>query len=87
MEFDFKAILQTFMAECEEHFAKMEEALVALETKPHERQHHLGTKNVEVARHLLESESIPLVGHDVGGQRGRKLIFQTDDGAAWIKPL
>ena len=44
-------------------------------------------KNVEVARHLLESESIPLVGHDVGGQRGRKLIFQTDDGAAWIKPL
>jgi two-component system, chemotaxis family, sensor kinase CheA len=36
MEFDFKAILQTFMAECEEHFAKMEEALVALETKPHD---------------------------------------------------
>ena len=52
-----------------------------------QRQHHLGMKNVEVARHLLESESIPLVGHDVGGQRGRKLIFQTDDGAAWIKPL
>ena len=36
MEFDFKAILQTFRAECEEHFAKMEEALVALETKPHD---------------------------------------------------
>src|SRR5829696_7391150 len=34
MELDFEAILQTFMAECEEHFAKMEEALVALETNP-----------------------------------------------------
>ena len=34
MEFDFEAIIQTFMAECEEHFAKMEEALVALEANP-----------------------------------------------------
>jgi chemotaxis protein CheD len=52
-----------------------------------QRKHHLGLKNIEVARHLLESESIPLVGHDVGGQRGRKLIFHTDDGAAWVKSL
>ena len=52
-----------------------------------QRQHHLGMKNVEVARHLLECESIPLVSHDVGGQRGRKLIFHTDDGAAWVKTL
>ncbi len=34
MEFDFEAILQTFMAESEEHFAKMEESLVALEANP-----------------------------------------------------
>ena len=52
-----------------------------------QRQNHLGMKNIEVARDLLESESIPLVGHDVGGERGRKLIFHTDDGAAWVKPL
>ena len=52
-----------------------------------ERQHHLGMKNIEVARDLLESESIPLVGHDVGGHRGRKLIFHTNDGAAWVKHL
>lgn len=51
------------------------------------RQHHLGMKNIEIARQLLESESIPLVGHDVGGERGRKVIFHTDDGAAWVKPL
>ena len=52
-----------------------------------QRQNHLGMQNVEVARELLESESIPLVGHDVGGQRGRKVVFHTDDGAAWVKSL
>ncbi len=52
-----------------------------------QRQHRLGTKNIEIAQELLKSASIPLVGHDVGGQRGRKLIFHTDDGAAWVKPL
>ena len=52
-----------------------------------QRQHHLGTKNIETAQELLKSESIPVIGHDVGGQRGRKLIFHTDDGAAWVKAL
>ena len=34
MELDLEAILQTYLAECAEHFAKMEEALVALEANP-----------------------------------------------------
>ncbi|MGZ8518561.1 MAG: chemotaxis protein CheA [Candidatus Binatia bacterium] len=34
MELDLEAILQTYLAECDEHFAKMEEALVALEANP-----------------------------------------------------
>src|SRR5574341_256883 len=34
MEIDLEAILRTFLAECEEHFAEMEEALVALEANP-----------------------------------------------------
>jgi chemotaxis protein CheD len=51
------------------------------------RENHLGMKNVQTAQQLLEQEGIPLVGHDVGGGRGRKLIFHTDDGAAWVKQL
>ncbi len=51
------------------------------------RENHLGMKNVQAAQQLLEQEGIPLVGHDVGGGRGRKLIFHTDDGAAWVKQL
>ena len=50
-------------------------------------ENQLGTKNVEVALRLLEHEGIPIVTHDVGGPQGRKLIFNTDSGDAWIKLL
>ncbi len=50
-------------------------------------QTHLGTKNVAVARTLLAREGIPIEAEDVGGPRGRKVIFQTDDGSAWVRPL
>jgi len=52
-----------------------------------ERENHLGTKNVQVAEELLEQAGIPLVGRDVGGCRGRKLIFHTDNGTAWVRQL
>ena len=52
-----------------------------------ERENHLGTKNVQAAEELLGKEGIPLVGHDVGGCRGRKLIFHTDNGTAWVRQL
>lgn len=52
-----------------------------------ERESHLGTKNVQTAEELLQREAIPLVGHDVGGCKGRKLIFHTDDGTAWVRHL
>ena len=51
------------------------------------RKNHLGTQNVRTARELLAAEAIPVVGEDVGGDRGRKLIFTTGDGSAWVKEL
>jgi chemotaxis protein CheD len=51
------------------------------------RKNHLGTQNVRTARELLATEAIPVVGEDVGGDRGRKLIFATGDGSAWVKEL
>jgi len=51
------------------------------------KETHLGTKNVSVARKLLEDAGIPVIAEDTGGQRGRKVIFQTDDGSAWVKRL
>ena len=51
------------------------------------RQGHLGEKNASVALKLLEELGIPVVSRDVGGRSGRKLIFHTDLGNAWVAKL
>lgn len=51
------------------------------------RQGHLGEKNASVAFRLLEQLGIPVVSRDVGGRSGRKLIFHTDLGNAWVAKL
>ncbi|TMA59262.1 MAG: hypothetical protein E6J73_15985 [Deltaproteobacteria bacterium] len=45
------------------------------------------TQNVEVAREILAALDVPIIGEDVEGRNGRKLIFHTDTGSAWIKRL
>ena len=45
----------------------------------------LGEQNVRLARSLLASAGIPIAAEDTGGSRGRRLIFQTDDGLALVK--
>ncbi|MSP37959.1 MAG: chemotaxis protein CheD [Deltaproteobacteria bacterium] len=51
------------------------------------RATHLGWENVQTAEKILEREDIPVIGQDIGGDKGRKLIFHTDDGSAWVKRL
>jgi len=46
---------------------------------------HLGAKNVDIAKQLLGQEGLPIVAEDVGGTRGRKLIFHTDSGTALVR--
>lgn len=48
---------------------------------------HLGTKNVAVARKVLSEAGIPVVLEDIGGSSGRKLIFHSSNGSAWVKKL
>jgi len=43
-------------------------------------EHHLGTRNVDVARAVLIKHRIPVMSADVGGTRGRKLLFSPRDG-------
>jgi chemotaxis protein CheD len=47
----------------------------------------LGEENAELALRLLEEARIPVLDHDVGGQRGRKLVFVVDEGTAWVRQL
>ena len=49
--------------------------------------HSLGSKNVEIAKRILSAERIPIVAEDVGGERGRKIIFHTADGHVWVRKL
>ena len=49
------------------------------------RPDHLGARNVALARHLLEQLAIPVVAEDVGGSRGRKVLFRTDSGLALVR--
>ena len=51
------------------------------------RRGHLGEKNASVAFKLLDELAIPVVSHDVGGRSGRKLIFHSDTGHAWVAKL
>lgn len=48
---------------------------------------HLGLKNVEIAIKYLTMEGIPIIENDVGGNNGRKIIFQTNSGSALVKRL
>ena len=51
----------------------------------HGRAEHLGTKNADLALRTLRQEGIPVVADDVGGRRGRKVIFHTDTGLALVR--
>jgi chemotaxis protein CheD len=47
----------------------------------------LGSRNAALAFDLLAAERIPVIAHDVGGSRSRKLLYRTDDGAAFVRRL
>ncbi len=48
---------------------------------------HLGDENVERAVSFLRDVRIPVAARATGGARGRKVIFHTADGSAWVKEL
>ena len=47
----------------------------------------LGQRNVRVAVQFLTTEGIRLVDQQTGGASGRRVIFHTDDGTAWVQKL
>ncbi len=47
----------------------------------------VGGRNTEAAFNTLGREGIRVVAEDVGGRRGRKLVFRTDTGVALVRLL
>jgi chemotaxis protein CheD len=52
-----------------------------------EKADHIGIVNAQFAETALRRLAIPVVEQDVGGNRGRKLSFNTDDGESWLRYL
>lgn len=48
---------------------------------------HLGQRNVEAAFAFLDAERIPVVAQDVGGRLGRKVVYMTATGDAWVRAI
>ncbi|HPA44287.1 MAG TPA: chemotaxis protein CheD [bacterium] len=47
----------------------------------------INERNVAVAREFLRENGIRIVAEDVGGDRGRKVIFQTDNGKVLVREV
>jgi chemotaxis protein CheD len=47
----------------------------------------LGSENAAAALRTLATLRIPVVASDLGGHRARKLVYQVEDGSAWVKPI
>jgi len=47
----------------------------------------IGARNARCAFDVLAERGIPIVSSDIGGTRGRKVIFLTGDGSALVRPL
>jgi chemotaxis protein CheD len=51
------------------------------------REGDLASRNVDAALDFLRSADIPLLARDTGGERGRKLVFRTQDSLASVRLL
>jgi len=47
----------------------------------------LGAKNVAAALCLMKNAGISVTAQDTGGIRGRKIVFNSDDGVAWSRRI
>jgi len=47
----------------------------------------LGEQNVAAALTRMKNARIPVRIQETGGTRGRKVVFNTDDGTAWCRRI
>ena len=46
---------------------------------------NVGLRNIDIAKDMLAEERIPIVGSDMGGSRGRRVLFYTDTGSVKMR--
>ncbi|MBN2007757.1 chemotaxis protein CheD [candidate division KSB1 bacterium] len=50
-------------------------------------KNNIGEKNIIVTLDLLEQARIPIISSSVGGKKGRKIIFHTENGDVFVKMI
>ena len=48
---------------------------------------NIGDRNIFLAQDILEKSGIPIVGSDVGGKTGRKIVYDIRTGSVYVKKL
>ncbi len=48
---------------------------------------NVSQRNITLAENILQCERIPVISCDVGGNRGRKIIFNTNSGGVLVKKI
>jgi chemotaxis protein CheD len=48
---------------------------------------NVGERNIVIARDMLKEAGIPIIGSDLGGLTGRKILFNTETGGVLLKRL
>lgn len=48
---------------------------------------NIGERNIILASDILKAEKIPIFSCDVGGKKGRKIVFNTSTGSVLVKKL
>jgi chemotaxis protein CheD len=44
----------------------------------------LGESNIAMAREVLGAQNVPVIASDLGGDRGRRVLFHVEAGSAWV---
>jgi chemotaxis protein CheD len=61
--------------------------LFGITLESNSKKGHLGSRNVEIATEILAKGRIPVVASNVGGDRGKRIVFQTGTGEADVREL
>jgi chemotaxis protein CheD len=56
-------------------------------SRPEDRRLRVGEENAGTASNILQSRGLPIVSQDVGGTRGRKILFDAGTGEVLLKRL
>lgn len=70
------ALLKMMLAR-ESSISSLEAQIYGGAFHPEKKNEDIGRKNIEIARKILLKSQIPITSQDVGGEKGRKVIFNT----------